>query len=591
MKKIYTLAILFLSMCFIYGCGNNITQDEVSKSKEPLTILTTSINYEDFMKEFHKIYPDVEIEFISYKGYNQTGYIRECFEANELPDIVTSTYFMDTEMQKDRLIDLSKYSFVNNYTDDWLNKCNVDGSIYLLPSNYFAIGIYYNKTIMDKYGWEIPNNFEELKELSKEIEAVGLNTCLARMDLQGFIFSYFWGLGNTFYFNTEEGDHWKNNYLAGDSNAVGNIEPVLSYLLDWVEAGFILPEDIDVKNIADSFYRGDTVFMLCNGISESFQEIEGVGKMEYGILPWLSPNGESKMIVSNVSRYYGINKKLEEKGQEQKLKDALCFMEFISTEEGMRLLKSDTTTISPLNTWKINEDDMCYEIKDQITGGNSIPFVYSGWDDIVIPMAEELYSVIRKEQTIEECAHAFDAIRDEWLNQGPKVLGYVEEPISKEEAAYIVGRILIESKEGDAALLSLGDYHDFGKENPHGIQCGIYPGDFNLDRLRTVVPAGKLCVVELSGKEILSKKEEGKFYISSKGKADEKPFPYVLVTKNNMELEMDKLYQVIITVNDLSDNQKENILIEFNSPETQDIMEAYFAEYKNVISYENFYEW
>ena len=72
------------------------------------------------------------------------------------------------------------------------------------------------------------------------------------------------------------------------------------------------------------------------------------------------------------------NKELEEKGQEQKLKDALCFMEFISTEEGMRLLKSDTTTISPLNTWKINEDDMYYEIKDQITGGNSIPFVYSG---------------------------------------------------------------------------------------------------------------------------------------------------------------------------------------------------------------------
>ena len=299
-------AFMFIALFGLCGCK----QKNISK-EEPLTILTTSIEYEAFMDAFHEKYPDIEVEFISYKGFNQTGYIRECLEAGELPDIITTTFFVDEELQKERMLDLSKYSFVNNYTDYWLNKCNVDGSVYLLPSNYSAIGFYYNKTIMDKYGWELPKNFEELKELSVKIEEAGLNTCVARLDLEGFVFSYLFGLGNTFYFNTEEGAAWKNDFLEGKADAVGNLEPVLSYFKEWADAGFISKDDIGVKAVSDSFLLGDTVFMLCQGLNVRQFEVDGVGTMEYGIFPWLSPNGESNMIVSNVSRYYGLNKKLE----------------------------------------------------------------------------------------------------------------------------------------------------------------------------------------------------------------------------------------------------------------------------------------
>ena len=585
MKNIRALILCFLCGIFICGCNS----EQVQK-REPLTILTVSVQYEDFITEFHKKYPDIEIEFISYRGYNQTGYIKECFEADALPDIVTTTCFMDEELQKERLLDLSKYSFVNQYTDDWLNKSNVDGSIYLLPSNYSAIGFYYNKTIMDRYGWELPENFEELKELSVKIEEAGLNTCLARMDLDGFIFSDFFGLGNTFYFNTEEGNQWKNGFLKGEINAAGNIEPVLEYFQQWVDAGYIPVEDIRKHSVADSFYRGDTVFMMCNGIGNHVVEIEGVGKMEYGILPWLSPAGESNMIVSNVSRYFGLNKKLGEKGQEQKLQDALCFMEFISSEEGMSLLKTNTTAISPLNTWEISEGDLYYEIKEHIVGGNSIPFVYAGWDDIIIPMAEELYSLMRKEITVEECAQAFDIIRDEWLYLGADSLGYVEEEISQEEAAYIVGRILLEKNDADAALLSLGGFHGFGKENSHGIQCGIYPGEFSLDRMRTVVPDGRMALVSMTGEEILSKKENGKF-MTYNDVVDDIPFPYVLVTRENKELDKEKEYCIVISVDDISKEQKENLIKDFSSAEMQIMMEEYLSGYEYEISYENFYNW
>ena len=133
MKKILLTFMLIVLFC-LSGC-----KQEESVKDEPITILTTSIDYEALMNAFHEKYPDIEVEFISYKGFNQTGYIRECLEDGELPDIITTTFFVDEELQKERMLDLSKYSFVNNYTDYWLNKCNVEGSIYLLPSNYSAI--------------------------------------------------------------------------------------------------------------------------------------------------------------------------------------------------------------------------------------------------------------------------------------------------------------------------------------------------------------------------------------------------------------------------------------------------------------------
>ena len=581
--------LLYVFLFGILFCLSGCKQDDVLKD-EPITILTTSVEYEAFVDALHEKYPDIEVEFISYKGFNQTGYIRECLEAGELPDIITTTFFVDEELQKQRMLDLSKYSFVNNYTDYWLNKCNVEGSIYLLPSNYSAIGFYYNKTIMDKYGWELPKNFEELKELSVEIEEAGLNTCVARLDLEGFAFSYLFGLGNTFYFNTEEGAAWKNDFLEGKADAVGNLEPVLSYFNEWVDAGFISKDDIKVNSVSDSFLLGETVFMLCQGLSASSLEIDGVGTMEYGILPWLSPSGESNMIVSNVSRYYGLNKKLEEKGQEKRLENALHIMEFMSTEEGMQLLTTDTNSISPLNTWDITEGEMYYEIKDTIVGGNSIPLLYTGWDDIIIPFANELYSLMRDEQTVEECAEEMDKIRDKWLEKGPTNLGYVEETISKEDTAYLVGKIFVEMKNADAALISLGDFHGYGKENKFGVQCGIYAGDFHLDRMRTIVPAGELGTIIMSGADILSKQKQG-LYLDDPITEESVPFSYVLVTREDMTLDPEKEYTLVITANDLSQELRDTMQETWTATDSQNIMEEYFEKFKKSINKESIYQW
>ena len=58
-----------LILCIsLNSCGDTM-QDE---PHEPLTIITGNRDYTEFEKEFKKRYPEINLEFISYKGKNST---------------------------------------------------------------------------------------------------------------------------------------------------------------------------------------------------------------------------------------------------------------------------------------------------------------------------------------------------------------------------------------------------------------------------------------------------------------------------------------------------------------------------------------
>lgn len=575
MKRITCIVLSLILVCLLCGCEagkkNDTTESKQSDEHEALTIYTCNMNYQEFTDALHEKYPEINIEFIQYEGYNMSGLIREQFETGMLPDIINATYIQPPELQKKCLLNLSSYDFVNNYSDNLLNFVNVDGSIYMLPSNYKVIGIYYNKTIMEKYGWELPETFEELLELAPLIEAEGLKPVATVMTLPGYSFHDFFGLGNTFYFNTLEGARWKEDFLTGKADAAGNVEPVLEYFQKWIDAGLIDPSDIYNYDTDTQFQKGEAVFEFSLGAPSSM-DFDDVGHMEYGIMPWLPEEGGEPMLINNVSRYYALNKNLGEPGNEQKLEDALHFMEFLSTPEGQRLINSSNDFISPLETSEISEDSMTYEVKELINSGNTIPLVYTGWDDLIVPMAEALYSMIEGEKTVEETIQAFDDARDKWLAEGVTSLGTVPEYINVDDTAKLVGISLVKGTEADVALISKMKFYGFDEEelNRCGIGCGIYPGELILDRVRTFVPAKAYCIVEMTGADI---KERFKTGCNLYGKGNY--YDYVMAVRNDMELEDEKSYKVILAEDDIGEDKAETAIATYTALEMQEMIITY----------------
>ena len=122
---------------------------------------------EAFIEQVHSVYPEVNIEVVPYSGDNTTTCLQNMFAAGDLPDVCTLTYYDPRiDLVSDKLLDLSGYDFTDNYVESRLQDVFDNGAIYLLPSTYNCYGITYNKTLLKKYGWELPNSFAELEELA-----------------------------------------------------------------------------------------------------------------------------------------------------------------------------------------------------------------------------------------------------------------------------------------------------------------------------------------------------------------------------------------------------------------------------------------
>lgn len=362
------------------------------ESHEALTI--TRLNdliTEKFVDALHEVHPEINLQIVSYGGKNGAGYSQYSLEMDDMPDIYVTSKDFHKEFMPERLVDLAGYDFINRYSSFLLNSLDVNGGIYLLPTGYTVYGMFYNKTILQENGWEVSTSFEELVALAPQIEAAGYQPFANAINLEGFPFLYFFGVGSTDYFATQDGVQWKENFPKGEAAAAGNegLESVVQYYREWVENGVITGEHMSTQDYLES---GNVVFYLCLGLPSFEHEAEDGTVYEFGMMPWLSRDGSNNMLTRDIPRYFGLNKHLEEPGNEQKPKDAVHVMEFISSQAGQEAIMSMSGTnicASPLSTDEMAEDHPYQEIVDVINSGHTVQQVYVGWEELPEEMKEQ----------------------------------------------------------------------------------------------------------------------------------------------------------------------------------------------------------
>lgn len=122
--------------------------------------------------------------------------------------------------------------------------------------------------------------------------------------------------------------------------------------------------------------EGDTLFMLGN--LGFFSEEQS--KDEFAFMPYLSVDGTSNTYIANVTKYIGLNKKLQEKGNEQKLEDALHVMEVLCTVDGMHSLSVNTAgdVLLQLRDFVIEDDSNYKPIESALNEGYVAPSMSTG---------------------------------------------------------------------------------------------------------------------------------------------------------------------------------------------------------------------
>lgn len=540
-KKIYI--VVFLMVLFLVSCQTK--KDVVEDST--ITMCTYTRQYGDFEQTLHEVYPDVDIEFVSYKGSNATDYAITQLKANDIPDIFCISAPPVDELQTQNLYDMSKESFLQNFSNSIIKDLSIDGGVYLVPTTISLLGIYYNKTLFDKHNWKVPNSLNELEELVPKILEAGVRVAENYNQYYGTSFAHFFDV-NAEYFTSLNGIKWMKDFLSGKQTAKGNLEECVTNFQKWIDLGMFSAdeESYSISSARDKFKEGNTAFLLPNTNLDFYQNADNTGD-EYGLIPFLSQDGTKNRIVTLGSAYYGISKKLAD--NPKKLENALKVLSFIATKEGQDVLSNSVSnTIYSLKTEGVSIDSPLYEVTKLVDKGETFPYVQTGWENYMSVFGEDVLEMVKGNIDGTELLQKLDDLYTEIKeNDGLPKLADVSEDLEKDDVAQLVGTAFAKATDADCALISMGEFHGHGIENSKGINAKIY-SKVKLDKnvICTFNPLGwtsKINTVTLTGAQINEWLEEGFYY-----KTQTKSYPYKLIKKEGMTLEDDKTYKVAIVI-------------------------------------------
>lgn len=560
-KKIVALALVISCVAMLFaGCGTQKNtgtgtgkNESSSSDHEVITMNAPYRNMSAFVDLVKEKYPEINLEVIPYNGQNTSNYMRNMRKSGEMTDIYFTTYYTPGRYDdKADFLELSGYDFTGNYVQSRIREVTYDGGVYMLPMGYNAIGITYNKTLLEKNGWELPENLEEMAELKAKVEKAGYTFCRNQLQYPGFGFQYICNIAETGFLSTIEGLQWQEAFLKGEANVsdTPKMKENLQILKKWRDMGILNAEGTPDDDAAtkENMLQGNTLFLVGNS-NDLEGEAGGKETDEFRLMPYLSESGKQNVFMINVSRYAGLNKRLGDEGNEQKLEDALHVMELISTPEGMEAL--DPTQVNsrlfPLKDAVIAKDSYYADVVEELNSGHTANFIYSGWENIAVPLGEKMISFIKGDATLDDVIQSFDDNQNLITEDTATYYTTVTQTLDLDTCARLVGICFAQAVDAEVSLISTNPWEydiDAEKMNQEGVSGALFPLPVSDEEIVSIIPTGwrdNIETVTLTGKRIKELQKTG--YERSDNNV---AFPYVMVTKDGTKLDDDTTYKVVI---------------------------------------------
>lgn len=292
-KKLTSLALSAVLMTgLMTGCGskNNASSEEiVTEITEPVEISfwhamsgDLEKTLENLTNKFMEANPNIKVNLQNQSTYNdlQQKMTATLASPKDLPTLTQAyPHWMINAMQDELLVDLKPYienetigsENYNDILEGFRTASEIDGKIYGMPFNKSTEVIWYNKTLFDELGLEVPKTFEEFAQVAKTItEKKGIAG--AGFDaLNNFYTTYLKNKGVDF--NSET-----------DVTSAESVEAA-NYYLDGIKEGYFRIAGTDMY-LSGPFANETLGMYVGSNAGESFVKQGVDGKFEIGVAPY-----------------------------------------------------------------------------------------------------------------------------------------------------------------------------------------------------------------------------------------------------------------------------------------------------------------
>lgn len=526
-----------------------------TEKNRSLSVLTPTQSIEPLMNKLAAEDSGVTFDVHPYYGAAVSVYIQERFEQNDLPDIILASYAPEDNIQKETLLDLSGYGFVQNYKGSVLSNLSVDGGIYMLEGPTTARGIAYNKTLFAEKGWAVPTNHEEFISLVKTIRAEADVIPMTLPGLySGTYFTLMSELSHCDFLMTADGVTWAQEFSKGEVSSREGFGTGIALMKDWADAGAFDAVQVDMSDqqgIKMLVNRECAMTYLVGGQSFFLGKIKE-SPDEFGTFPLYGMGEDSEFCATNYGIKIGLNKRLGEPGNEKKLENALKLLELFSTEEGQELLRSSEADILPLAGAAAQLPEEFIPLNEAMNRGHAAPFLYPGYEDVLAITGEYLRETITVGGDLDGVFERMDSIRQNTINNlgADNVLATVSEDLTTEQTAQLVANALYATGLGDIALCTVQRYTP-GIRLAAAANGKYYQGD--LDTTNIDIPIGPkyndpVSTKDMTGAGIKQLLKTGLVFTNDAGITDYLPF--ISAGLDPKELKDEETYTVVFSPSD-----------------------------------------
>lgn len=386
MKKRIPLLVggLALALCLVAGCSladgpagttnlygkadNEIFSYEKPESgKTQLVIgIVENDDVTEVVKAFSEKYPDVQpMLYYLQKGDDAYSPAKDWVRHGYAPDVV---YNLDFGQDNGTYLeDLSGRKAATAYYTESLENSDSSGRFYHLPGPAKVMGIAYNKTLFDQYGWTVPKTFDEFIALCDQIKS-DTGGSVEAYNPNGKYASDFTGGMEAFAYTQLFGGvanrQWYNDVINGNAAFSGHMEPYFQMAQTMIDHGLLTPSSFNYSYTTrtKNFLSGKIAMM------NVFTDLDTTNSDGYAFayMPFPATSGTSQYLTTRQSFNLSVVKKSRSTAQETAVSE---FLDFVSTPEAQKLYMGSGFMVSSVKDTPVNDVANLANLKEQIDNG------------------------------------------------------------------------------------------------------------------------------------------------------------------------------------------------------------------------------
>ena len=173
------------------------------------------------------------------------------------------------------------------------------------------------------------------------------------------------------------------------------------------------------------------------------------------------------------------------------------------------------SAILSLKEFTLSEDSYYGAVLNELNDGQTAPFIYAGWETVVVPWGEKMIEYMRGKVNLDELIDYMDETQDLITDNAAETYTKVTETLDTEDCAKLIGIAFAQAADADAALVSENVYYydqDAGTMNEKGVSGSLFPLPVTEQELVSILPTGwsdNSQTVTLTGARIKELAENG----------------------------------------------------------------------------------